>query len=191
MSFSEREGALPTEVYATLSAMLLALLLALLLYPGLLFGIVLALVGEWLRGALRPVLTSRLYRVHTRPRHLLQPVYDFLKLSGRQGPQGAGADTPSGALAANEAQGWLGMLGMASAIAPVLALALLPFPGSPVTQQIGFVGDLFTVLLLLAVPPLTRVAARLSRNGIASLTGTQDAGRLLHRSFRHCFVWLP
>ena len=57
---------------------------AALAYPGLLFGVALTMVGEWVVTALRPLLTRRIYRFHSRPRHFFQPMYDFLKLAGRR-----------------------------------------------------------------------------------------------------------
>ncbi len=66
---------------------------ALLLYPGLLFALTLALIAEWLFGLLLPLTTSRTYRAGATRHSLLQPLYTFLKLSGRRGPH-AGPPTP-------------------------------------------------------------------------------------------------
>src|SRR5438270_4050390 len=58
--------------------------LGVLIYPGLLFGAVLAMAGEWTLTLLRPLLPRRGYRFQSGPRPFFQPLYDFLKLAGRQ-----------------------------------------------------------------------------------------------------------
>ncbi|HKP51015.1 MAG TPA: hypothetical protein VJ183_00020 [Chloroflexia bacterium] len=148
---------------------------ALLLYPGLLFGLALALASEWIFALARPLITPSTYRSRATQRTLLQPLYTFLKLSGRRNPASFSPDnsapmrttTPSSLLAA------------VSAIAPILALALLPFPGSPLNRPGGPQVDLLTILLLLAAGPLFKAAWRLLSGDLVSLQGARDLGRLL------------
>jgi len=148
---------------------------AALVYPGLLFAVGLALVGEWLAVSLRPLWTPRLYRAQAtqvRPHHFLQPLHDLLKLAGRQRltyPALFPWPRPGEAVA--------GVVQGACAIAPVLALALVPFPGSPLARRSGEGGDLFIVLALLAAQPLCRAVLRLRTEG-AERRGAHDLNRL-------------
>jgi hypothetical protein len=151
-----------------------AWLLAVLLYPGLLFGILLALAGEWLYGALRPLFAPRLYRSQARPTHLLQPTRDFFKLAGRRSPAPL---LPSGSPPASVPL-FEGIASFACALAPVLALALLPLPGSPLASDNFQAGDLLVVIALLAVQPVLRALIRLRSGGLEQLRGAQDLGRL-------------
>ncbi len=148
--------------------------LALLLYPGLLFGIALALAGDWLLGVVRPLLARRLYRSHTRQRHFLQPLYGFLKLARRQASV-AWERPASGVMT----RPLCSALAIACVLAPVLALTLLPFPGNPTDGQTGSMADLILVLALLTVQPLVRAVLRLQGGGLVALRGAQDLGRLL------------
>ncbi len=155
--------------------------LAVLVYPGLLFGAAMAMAGEWTLTALRPLLRRRLSRPQSGPRPFFQPVYDFLKLAGRQSSRNyifsmlpySGADQVGETRPIHR---WPALL---CAIAPVLALVLLPFPASPLIRETGPMGDLFIVLALLAVQPISRALLRLNTEGLsASARGAQDIGRL-------------
>ncbi len=142
---------------------------ALLLYPGLLFAFVLFLAGERFAGLLRGIFTPRVYRLPAARHAALQPVYDLVKLAGRQGSQFGGAE-PGGA-----ARGVLVSAGMA---APVLALSLLPLPGNPLYAG-GAAFGVIVVPVLLAVQPLTSSALRLLEGGAASLEGAGRVHRLV------------
>lgn len=167
-----RKNGLQAQVLATVQAWLLALVV----YPGLVFGVLLILLGEWLSALVRPLLLPRSRRAPSRRRSFAQPLYDFAKLAGRRPavrwPQ-------SGENATVVGLSVVGALEAAGALAPMLALAFLPFPGNPIATPTGQVAGLLTVLALLAVQPLTRAALRLQRPGITSLQGAQDLGRLL------------
>jgi hypothetical protein len=163
-------GALQQGVMETIQVWLLAVLL----YPGLLFGVLVALAGEWLYGALRSLLAPRLSRSQVRPAHLLQPARDFLKLAGRRSPApllSSGSPPASAPL-------FEGIASFASTLAPVLALALMPLPGSPLAGDGFQAGDLFVVVALLAVQPVLRALTRLRSGGLEQLRGVQDLGRL-------------
>jgi hypothetical protein len=163
-------GALQPGVVETIQVWLLAVLL----YPGLLFGVLIALAGEWLYGALRSLFAPRLYRAQARPAHLLQPARDFFKLAGRRTPAPL---LPSGSPPASTPQ-FDGIASFMCALAPVLALALLPLPGSPLAGDNFQAGDLFVVAALLAIQPVLRALMRLRSGGLEQLRGAQDLGRL-------------
>jgi hypothetical protein len=148
---------------------------ALLLYPGLLFDIALALLGEWVFGIILPLVTSRTYRSRSHRYAPLQPLYTFLKLSGRRGPARWSPDdtTQRGTTSTTS------LLALASAITPVLALALLPLPGSPLNREGGPHVDLLTILLLLAAGPLFKSASRLLAGDLTSLNGARGIGELI------------
>jgi hypothetical protein len=148
---------------------------ALLLYPGLLFGIALALIAEWIFSLARPLITPGTYRSRATQRTLLQPLYTFLKLSGRRSPARFSPDSTTPTHSTKPST----LLAAASAITPILALALLPFPGSPLNRPGGLQADLLTILLLLAAGPLFKAAWRLLSGDLISLRGAQDLGRLL------------
>ena len=165
-----------TDVLTNLTAWAIALLV----YPGLLFAIALALAGEWLGGVLRPLFSSRLYRARPRLGGFLDPFMVLFKLLGRKEAvrwQGPGAETQGGAFAPpHPAESALLLMG---AIAPLLALTLMPVTGNPVTEVLGVSGDLFVVLALLAVYPLTWAAAQGRGGGLSALIGAQSVGALL------------
>ncbi|MFL5732222.1 MAG: hypothetical protein ACJ78Q_03395, partial [Chloroflexia bacterium] len=147
--------------------------LTVLVYPGLLFGVALVLAGEWTLNALRPSLTPRIYRSPAHAYRLLQPFFNFLKMAGRQPAAGVGlAPAPRSDRLVRSS------LAFASALAPVLALALLPFPGRPSARSLESVGDLFLVLALLAAHPLCKALLRLSGDR-GALRGALDLGRLV------------
>jgi hypothetical protein len=143
-----------------------AWIITFLLYPGLLLGVALALCGEWLLAAIRPLLVARLYRSQAHPHHFMQPAYDFLKLAGRSSSViwHWGSDSTRTPYA-------LAVVGM---VAPVAALSLLPLPGNPIMAQLGVTGDLFTVFALLTVQPLLRAFVRIRTEG---QPGALDLGR--------------
>jgi hypothetical protein len=65
-------------------------------------------------------------------------------------------------------------------LGPLLALALLPVPGNPITSGPNSVSpDIVTVLALLSVQPLAVASLRLREGGLAVLKGAQELGRLL------------
>jgi hypothetical protein len=153
--------------------------IGLLFYPGLVFAMAVWLAGEWMVDSLRPMLTPRLYRIPTRHRHFLQPLYDFFKLAGRRRAtpdQTWSTDArPNHALTGLPANA----LQFACVLAPLLALALLPLPGSAATPELGGAGDLITVLALLVAQPLAVALTHMSHGGLPMLRGAQDIGRLL------------
>jgi hypothetical protein len=167
--YAHRGGTLQSQLIDTLQAWALTVLI----YPGLLFGVALALMGEWAYNALRPSLAPHILRPQARAYHLAQPLYDFLKMAGRQPSAGAALQPVA------RSDRWIrSTLTLTSALGPVLALVLLPFPGSPITGAVGPVGDLFLVLALLALYPLCKAILRLNRDTTA-LRGARDLGRLV------------
>ncbi|MEO8287588.1 MAG: hypothetical protein ABI670_14265 [Chloroflexota bacterium] len=150
--------------------------LTVLLYPGVVFAALVVLIGEWLVGTIRPLLAPRLYRGQARLYSLLQPLYTFLKLLGRQEAvrwQRSG-DRPVAPSHPGES-----ILGVVGAIAPLLALSLLPTGGNSIERQLGAVGDLLIVLLLLAVQPVANAILKLREGGIEAMNGARALGRLL------------
>jgi hypothetical protein len=148
---------------------------AALVYPGLLFAVGLALVGEWLAVSLRPLWTPRLYRAQAtqvRPHHFLLPLHDLLKLAGRQR-----LTYPSFVSWPRRGEAVAGVVQGVCAIAPILALMLMPFPGNPLTRGSVDAGDLFIVLALLAAQPICRAVLRLRTEG-AERRGALDLNRL-------------
>ena len=175
---------MPYAVLQTIQAWVLSLLI----YPGLVFGVAMFVAGEWLVAGIRPATGTRpAPRGYSAPGHhraLPQPVYDVLKLAGRR--RGAvWPGYPPGALSARVESPdiiWV-PLSLAALLGPVLALALLPLPGSPLLHQTGTTGDLIIVVALLAVHPLAVAALRLRQQitpgCLVALRGAQDVGRLL------------
>jgi hypothetical protein len=154
---------LPQEVFTTLEQWLLALLF----YPGLLFGLLFAMSGEWLVAVVRPLLSRQRTRLPVSRYSFQQPAYDILKLAGRE------RGTTPGSGATN-------VLGLLATLGPLLALALLPLPGNPTASGPDSVSsDIVTVLALLSVQPLAVAALRLREGGLAALKGAQELGRLL------------
>jgi hypothetical protein len=152
--------------------------IALLVYPGFLFALALALASEWLAGIFRPLFTPRLYRSRARMSGFLNPLLTLLKLLGRkdavhwQSPSTpASPNSPS-----HHAESALAVIG---AIAPLLALALMPITGNPVIRVLDIHPDLFLVLALLAAYPLASAAAQARSGGLSVLTGAQTIGALL------------
>jgi hypothetical protein len=145
-----------------------AWLLGVFIYPGLVFGMALVLIGDWLIAAATPIFTRRIYRTRVRPRHFLHPLYDIRKLAARR-PSNSNETSNS------RFEAWDGL----QSAAPVLALALLPLPGNFIVGA-GAIGDLFLVLALLVVQPLCSVLARLRQSDLAaSIRGEHGIGRLL------------
>ena len=141
---------------------LIAWAVAVLIYPGLLFAVALMLGGEWVLSALRPLLTSRTRRVQSRPRSFLQPFYDVRQLAGR---------TPTSHSLFRAAQ----------LVAPLLAFAVLPFPGNPVGPTAG---NLLLVPGLLAVQPMFSALLRLDSSDLFTYkNGAQIMGRLVNGLF--------
>jgi hypothetical protein len=153
-----------------------AWLFTVLFYPGLVFALLLTLLGEWATAIVRPALSPRPYRSQARLYSLLEPLYTFLKLLGRREAvrwQRPG-DPPVAPAHPGESA-----LAIIAATAPVLAMCLLPLRGTPIGIELGPGGDLVAVLLLLAVQPLAWAALRLREGGMVALRGAQDVGRLL------------
>ena len=152
-----------------------AWVLSALVYPGVVFGVALALLGEWLFASVRPSLTPRVYRTTHLGYVVLSPVYKFLKLAGRREGHGAAISILDSARTARPQQA----LGLVSALAPLLALAILPFPGSPIESRLGHVGDLLLLLVLLAVGPACAAMFRANTGGLETQAAGQDIGRLV------------
>lgn len=164
---------MPAEVWTTLQWWALTLLL----YPGLLFAILVALLAEWATSIVWSLL-RRTPRPQARPRPFIYPIYTLVKLSGRRGPAvwpSPGGTTNSPASPSQFVRTTLALL---CVVGPVLALTLMPFPGSPLAD-VAPTGDLLTIVLLLMIQPLARAASRLQAAGMASLRGAQDIGKLL------------
>lgn len=154
--------------------------IALLAYPGFLFAIALVLAGEWIAGALRPFFTQRLYRSRVRVSGFFDPLLSLTKLLSRkdavhwQSPIATG--DPNTTVSTHPAENALSVIG---AIAPLLALALMPISGNPVTRVLGFHSDLFLLLALLATYPIASAAAQARSGGLSILAGAQTLGALL------------
>ncbi len=153
---------------------------ALFVYPGFLFALALALVGVWLAGVLHPLFTPRLYRGRARVGGLLDPLLTLLKLLARKDAVRWQAPTSSTSgdtsLSPHPAESMLTLVG---AIAPLLALTLMPVTGNPVIQVLGVHGDLFLVLALLAAYPLASAAAQARGASLSAFDGAQAAGALI------------
>ena len=157
--------------------------IALFVYPGFLFALAIALAGEWLAGVLRPLFTPRLYRGRARVGGLFDPLFTLLKLLSRKDAVrwqvgGVGGATGEGdaSVPPYPARSALRPVG---AIAPLLALALMPVSGNPVTDVLGVRGSLFVVLALLAVYPLSSAVVQARGDGFFALAGAQTTGALL------------
>jgi hypothetical protein len=146
---------------------------ALLVYPGLLFAVLLALVGHWLAGLMAPLFMPKLYRQRTRIGTFFGPVLLISKMLGRKNAARWQADSPASAPAAEN------LLALAGIVASLIALALMPVTGNPVTEQLGVSSNLFVILALLAVYPLVSVAVKARSGGLSGMTAVQTAGSLL------------
>lgn len=164
------------DVWQTIQAWAITLVL----YPGALFAALVILLGEWLSGTVRPLFSPRSYRTQARLYSFLQPMYTFLKLSGRQGavrwqgPREYTGDEPTAPSHPGET-----LLAVLGAIAPLLALGLLPVAGNRIGRELQGVGDIVTLLLLLAVQPISNAVLRLREGGLVTFDGARDLGRLL------------
>ena len=153
-----------------------AWLLTVLFYPGLVFAMLLVLLGEWAVAIVQPALSPRPYRSQARLYSLLEPLYTYLNLLGRREAVRWQRPGDPPVAPAHPGESALAIIG---AIAPVLAMCLLPLRGTPIANVLGPGGDLVAVLLLLAVQPLTWAVLRLREGGPVALRGAQDVGRLL------------
>ena len=153
--------------------------LALLVYPGILFGVLLALIAEWVYPLVRQ-LTVHGPRTQSRPRPIIYPLSTFLKLAGRRHNAAPASLMPASTESPmpDDRSMVENMLGIACAVAPLLALVMLPLPANPLLAA-GQAGDLLLVVILLAVQPLAAALLGLRAGGQASLRGAQDLGRLL------------
>ena len=152
--------------------------LALLVYPGVLFGVLLALLSEWLYPLIRQ-LTVRGPRARPRQRPIINPLSTFLRLTSRRHNAAPSSLMPTSTESLVPDQSLVeSVLGIACAVAPLLALVMLPLPANPllVVEQAG---DLLLVVGLLAVQPLASALLNLRAGGQTSLRGAQDLGRLL------------
>jgi hypothetical protein len=148
---------------------------ALLVYPGLLSAALLALVGHWLAGLVAPLFMPKLYRQRTRIGTFFGPILLISKMLGRKNAARWQADSPAepSSLAAEN------LLVLAGVIAPLIALALMPLTGNPVTEQLGVSSNLFVILALLAVYPLVSVAVQARSGGLSGMAAAQTVGSLL------------
>lgn len=154
--------------------------ISLLAYPGFIFALLLALTSEWLASIFRPLFIPRLYRGKSRPASFLDPLAAILKLMSRKDAVHWQAPTPSASspnsVPSHHAESALSVIG---AVAPILALALMPVAANPVTQSLGLQPDLLLVLALLAVYPIASAAAQARSGGLSVLSGAQTIGALL------------
>jgi hypothetical protein len=109
---------------------------------------------------------SKLYRQRTRIDSFFGPLLVVSKLLGRKT---AARWQPNSAIGApptdpssNHAENMLVLVG---AIASLIALALMPMTGNPVTEQLGTDSNLFLILVLLAVYPLVSVSVQARTGG--------------------------
>ncbi len=147
-----------------------------LLYPGLVFLGAFCLLADWLYRALKPYIAPRLFRGHAgRLASLLQPLYDALKAGGQNGSrtliQTSAVELNSGNYARVAA-----LLGL---VATLLAVVLLPVPGSFTGGVLGSGADLFTVLALLAVTPVLSNWVAILPGGAGALRASRALGGLL------------
>lgn len=152
-----------------------AWLVAALVYPGLLFGVAVALGVEWVLGLVRPRLAPAVYRADSRSDHSLQPLFSFMRLVGRHGPAHL---SPGGEQAEGPGYAAIASVALAGAVAPLLALALTPLGGNLAARG-GGPGDIIVVLLLYAMQPLLRAMSRLYSGGLDALEGARMLGRLV------------
>lgn len=117
----------------------LAMIIAFLLYPGLLFGLVAALVLGWIRGSLRAVLIGWSGGVP-----LLAP-----REFGRRLRQNS--TLPEGVYAP-----LLTVLVVMAFVAPLLVLVFLPLPGNRGPGSPTYTADVVAIGVLLIVMPLAR-----------------------------------
>ncbi len=162
--------------------------LALIVYPGVLFGVLLALLIEWTY-QLFSQFWARAGRMQSRLRPLFYPLLNLLKLAGRRYnavptlhernelaeakklPASTQAPMPN-------RSGVDSLISAACAVAPLLALVVLPLPASPLLAT-GQSADLLLAVPLLLLQPLGAALLGLRAGGLASLRGARDLGRLL------------
>ncbi len=134
--------------------------LALLLWPGLIGGAVLGWLYLWIARK----LTARLQGRQGPP--FYQPFFDFVKLLGKQTVVPGGVNRLA-----------LHALPLASVIAMVFALALIPAPGN-VSRT--FAGDLILLIYLLEMPALCDVlAGYVSRSLYGQVSASREAVLML------------
>jgi hypothetical protein len=163
---------LQEEIWQTIGAWALTALV----YPGLMFAIVVVLAGESIAGAVQPLLSPRPYRRRVRLSGPLQPLYVFFKLLGRR--SAVRWQRPGDEPAASSHPGET-VIAVIGAIAPLLALALLPAGAGLYGGVPGAPGDVLVVLLLLAVQPVSSALLRLREGGLEAMSGARHLGRLL------------
>jgi len=163
---------LQQDIWQTIGAWALTVLV----YPGLLFAVLVVLAGELLASAARPLFSPRPYRRRARLSGPLQPLYTFFKLLGRRSAarwQRPGDEPPAPSHPGES------VLAVTGAIAPLLALALLPAGAGLYGGVPGVPGDVLILLLLLAVQPVSSALLQLREGGLEALGGARHLGRLL------------
>ena len=152
--------------------------LAIFLFPGLFFAVLLALLTEWIFPVAGQIWV-RGSRAQSKLRPLFYPLYNFLKLAGKRHSAAPALLTPSSAQVALPSGSTVdSILSAAGAVAPLLALIMLPLPASPLMAT-GQAADIVLIVLLLLVQPLSGAFLGLRSGGLISLHGVQDLGRLL------------
>lgn len=152
--------------------------LALLIYPGVLFAALLVLLAEWFYSLIRRLMV-RETRTQSRQRPISYPLSTFLRLTGRRHNAAPASLMPNTSeFPVPDRSTVESVVGMACAVAPLLALVMLPLPASPIFAT-GQAGDILLIVALLAVQPLASALIGLRVGGQASLRGAQDLGRLL------------
>jgi NADH-quinone oxidoreductase subunit H len=146
-------------------ATLTALIAGVLVFPGLLFTGAWGLLASWVD---RKVTARVQWRVGP---PLLQPLYDFIKLLGKE------TIVPHGASA------WVFLLAPVagvSAVAVVAFMLWLPVLGWEVYAPLKFSGDVILVIYLLTVPSLSVIVGGMSaRNPLSALGSSREMKLIL------------
>jgi NADH-quinone oxidoreductase subunit H len=137
-----------------------ALIAGVLIFPGFLFTGVWGLLASWID---RKVTARVQWRVGP---PLLQPLYDFVKLLGKE------TIVPHGALT------WVFLLAPVVGVAAVSAIAFmlwLPVLGWEVYAPLKFSGDVILVVYLLAIPSLCVIIGGMAaRNPLSALGSSRE-----------------
>ena len=146
-------------------ATLIALIAGVLIFPGFLFTGAWGMLASWID---RKVTARVQWRVGP---PLLQPLYDFFKLLGKE------TIVPFGG------QAWLFLLAPVVGVAAVSAVAFmlwLPVLGWEVYAPLKFSGDVIVVIYLLTVPSLCVIIGGMSaRNPLSSLGSSREMKLIL------------
>lgn len=134
-----------------------------LVFPGLLFAVAMAFWFEYIERKVTARVQRRVGPLTAGPWGLLQPLYDFLKLLGKE------------VVAPRQAESLLYHLAPVVAVTiPIFGMAYIPV--ASVSTPLNFKGDLLLVLLLLALSALTVALAGYSAVTPYTFVGV---GRLL------------